>query len=153
MVKPRIIKQLSGVDVEPFVKQKNNHQYNHMKSINLSFCVCILAFVSISFFSSCKHETDQMALMPTISYSNDIVPILNGKCGSCHGSGSSKHGFRFTTYSEFMNYVSSGNPNSSNVYSAITSKWQTMPPSPNSPVDEAARLKIYVWIKQGALNN
>jgi len=122
-----------------------------MKSISLIISLFSL-FLFLTVSISCKHQTDELSQIRTISYQNDVQNIISGKCLSCHGpSGSEKK--KLTTYSDVMKLVSPGDPNASDIYTAITSKWETMPPSPNSPLTAEQRSLIYVWIKQGAPNN
>lgn len=126
-----------------------------MKNKHLVLSSFLLLALAAFILESCKHETDEMDKLPTVSYSSQIEPIIMANCtkSGCHGNGSSEGEFSFTNYNDVMKAISAGNPNSSKLYTAITSKWETMPASPNEPLTTEQRTLIYTWIKQGAKNN
>lgn len=103
--------------------------------------------------SSCTHNgTD------TVSYMNDIAPILNTYCtdlsfGDCHGSNSTL-GYDFTTYDLVQPY-SDGGANSI-IYDFVISPNATMPKSiSNGPVvmQSCDKEKLNYWLLQGGKNN
>lgn len=68
----------------------------------------------------------------------------------CHGA-SSEEGYDFRSYAGIMSGVTPNDPNNSEVYKVITTKWgQLMPPKGSNPLNEEQRSLIYVWIMQGA---
>jgi hypothetical protein len=119
-----------------------------------------LLFV-ISFFSSCYYD-NQDELHPTaglapcdttgtISYLNDIVPILDTYCGtsnsSCHAPGHSTGGLSLGDYQTVVD-------NSANIVSSITPGTHLVPmPYQSGPLNVCDREKITAWVNRGALNN
>lgn len=109
-----------------------------------------------------KEITSNVVTINNITYSQDIAPILNAKCVSCHSSGGPASFAPLTSYSEVVsgssnnlycipkNYVSKGNRFSSLLYLKITTPpcGQKMPPSGSLTQDEIN--KIGQWIDIGA---
>jgi hypothetical protein len=108
------------------------------------------------------HPSGQVATAPcivpdTVSYSKDIVPIINASCGatgsqasSCHGSGSSS-GYDYTSYSGL--YQTCKHDSSSLVYGAITGTSGTAMPLGGPLLDKCTINKIVNWLNQGAPQN
>jgi hypothetical protein len=99
---------------------------------------------------SCKHQTNDTNL-PTICFNRDVMPALIGNCSMCHKGTSGDGGgeLDFSNYTGVMRSVSSGNPDNSRLYTALSN----MPPYPRAPLTKDQRTMIYIWIKQGALND
>ena len=116
----------------------------------------------IAAFSSCYYDNYE-ELHPTLtgsncdtakvmSYSNDIVPILNASCGtnnSCHGTTNTST-IDLTTYAGVNNTVINGL-----LYSAVI--WDgnasNMPKGSASKIPVCDITKIKKWIDAGAQNN
>jgi hypothetical protein len=115
----------------------------------------ILLFATI--IDSCRHDTiliEEPAGSDSIIYFNtQVLPIFINNCTAtgCHGIDGNRR-LKLTSYSEIMKEVSPGNPNSSQVYTAITSVYGNVMP-PNKPLDINQRTIIRLWIMQGAKNN
>jgi hypothetical protein len=85
-----------------------------------------------------------------VSFSNDVVPILNG-CLGCHPNRA--------TFSDARARVAPGNPTTSLLYQKMIgtqASGNAMPPPPQPPLvvsnpDEVSTIER--WIQQGALNN
>lgn len=88
----------------------------------------------------------------SISFKNDIAPMVNTKCAlaGCHVSGSHKPYLALSgSYAEIVNggFVNTLVPKQSILYQKINGEMKEYIPS---AVD---RQKIYDWIRTGALNN
>lgn len=92
----------------------------------------------------------------TVSFSTDIIPILNNACNSsgCHSSGGKAPDLsQANAYFSLINngYINTGEPQSSSLYLWVTGKKGT--PMPVSGINKDYNALILAWIKQGALNN
>ncbi len=88
----------------------------------------------------------------SISFKNDIAPMVNTKCAlaGCHVSGSHKPYLALgVSYGEIVNggFVNTLVPKQSILYQKINGEMKEYIPS------AADRQKIYDWIRTGALNN
>ena len=127
----------------------------------------IFFFLIASFLSACYYDNIQ-EIHPTeglfkkcdttgtISYSGDIVPVLNSNCGttnSCHGPGNTS-GYNLSTYNGLAEQALGGN-----LVLAIThdpsltpNKWM-----PNNCgecfLNKCSIDKITVWVNRGFPNN
>lgn len=115
-----------------------------------------LFFLAISIFPSCTNDNkDQLvpAVCDTVnmSYSRDIVPILESNCYGCHGNGNTggSGGINLQDYNTLKGYALDGR-----LYANITHTSETpMPPPPAPKLPECEINKILDWINQGAPNN
>jgi hypothetical protein len=103
------------------------------------------------FSMSCHHETI-IPSTPSISFKNEVEPIITGSCAlsGCHGNDFER--FRLTNYDEIRKQVTPGNATSSRLYKSITKLGPGQMP-PDRPLSEDQLRLIYVWIMQGAKNN
>lgn len=110
----------------------------------------VLASVVMLSQNSCYYdnEVDQygVAICDTtgISFSQDIMPIINANCISCHVQGGQQESSPFTSYQEIKNY-------SSAMMERVNGVGGIMPPS--GPISECNQSKIEAWVKAGAPNN
>ena len=101
---------------------------------------------------------------PTVSFSEDILPLLKWRCSSCHqsgGEGLEKSGLDLTTYdgvmkgTKFGKMVIAGDPESSNLMLLLD--WRASPalrmPHGKKQLSKCDRDSIRTWIREGALNN
>jgi len=107
-----------------------------------------------------------------VSYQNDVFPILQGNCFTCHdgkGQGSQASGFVLLSYDDLMKgtkygqVVVPGDSLSSTLYLMIDHQVDPeiqMPPHHDAaadgkmgPLSRDAISKIKTWIDQGAKNN
>lgn len=126
----------------------------------------VVLFVFVLSAIGCVKESGPFIIPPqdssivAISFSNDIQPMFDEKCVSCHNAG---HPFldlsTGQSYNELMTsganapYVNiSDVENSHLVERLIGTEWPIMPPFPpfvsNDGIDT-----VRMWISQGALNN
>jgi hypothetical protein len=121
-----------------------------MKPDKICFSLLVLITVTtVSWITSCKHDAD-ISNFPEICFEKDVLPIYSNNCAitGCH-DGSGEMG-ALNTYADIRNSVVPYNPDKSQSYSAIISKWgQNMMP-PSQPLSQEKRTIIRVWIEQGA---
>jgi hypothetical protein len=86
-----------------------------------------------------------------VSYSNDIVPVLEVNCFSCHSSENAPliSGINLEDHSNLTNYAKNGK-----LIGVIKHEQGLipMPPSGNM-IDDCSINKIEAWINQGSKNN
>ena len=93
--------------------------------------------------------------IPTVSYQNDISPIIAANCGQpgCHGSEKTEK-FNLLSYAELSKLAVPYKPHNSKLNNVIRSySGNVMPPKPNNPLSDTQIGQIYVWILQGATDN
>ncbi len=112
----------------------------------------ILSIATVGIFSSCTHEPD-LSNQPTISFVNDIQPLIGTNCSTsgCHDG--SNELITLESYDEILKIVKPNKARDSELYQNITKLYgeQAMPPS--KPLTEGQIQTIYLWIMQGAQNN
>lgn len=124
-----------------------------MKTLKLIFAVGAVALL----FSQCRYDfifqeekkdpNDPNA--PEVSFSNEIEPIFQGKCIACHFTGGRAPNLTTgNAYSSLVpNYVNTGNPEGSKIYTQATSG-SSHPQYTTSEAD-----LVLTWITQGAQDN
>jgi hypothetical protein len=102
---------------------------------------------------------------PTVSFSNDVKPLLDRYCADCHGEegvGVDASGFRTDSYEHVMTgtrygpMVEPGDPLSSSLYRLVSGR--EVDPSIQMPHGEKKLLQSEIkliedWIRQGAKDN
>jgi len=124
---------------------------------NLLLLICIVA--GMFYFSSCEKYTFRVETLPPVdtsgtdttdyvSYSNEVQPIFNAKCISCH-KGTRPPDLRADNSYKSLTDGGYVNPPAadSKLYKMITSS------SHSSMTTQADKNTIYLWIAQGAKNN
>lgn len=114
----------------------------------------IALFTIVCGLWSCQWHTIEPVEIVTpdeVSFSNDLESVFNGKCGSCHSSGS----LNFSTgnaYSTLINggYINIGNPESSSVYTKMKDDKH---PSASGTFSDTELAILLAWIEQGATEN
>jgi len=94
----------------------------------------------------------------TISYSTDLLPVFQNICGVCHGSSG---GLNLTSYNSLMAgnsnngpVVTPGNPDGSIIIQKLSSNPPFGDQMPRAgSVTQSWLNKLWVWIRQGAINN
>jgi hypothetical protein len=101
---------------------------------------------------------------PTVSFSSDVLPVLERHCQECHqagGAGTERSGFTVDTYDSVMAgtklgpMVVPGDPLSSNLYRLVAGEVDEsirMPHQQNAMAAEEIDV-IRTWIAEGALDN
>ena len=92
----------------------------------------------------------------TVSFANDILPILDSRCKNCHGGRETKEGLNLTTYAALMAGSENGliltpgdADNSLLAEQVITQEMPKRGPKLTPPQVQL----IVDWINQGALDN
>jgi hypothetical protein len=100
--------------------------------------------------SSCRHDALIPSNIPEICFEKEVLPIFQNNCAmaGCHdGTGELES---FNNYVNISHGVTAGNPNSSNLYQVIISKWAWNRMPPKNPLSLENRTIIRLWIEQGA---
>ncbi len=87
-----------------------------------------------------------------ISYSADIVPLLNNSCGtnnSCHGTSNTSR-INLTTYAGVNTVATDGRLVASVIWDGST---VNMPENSTSKISVCDQVKIQKWVAAGSLNN
>ena len=116
----------------------------------------IFLCLAVSFFiSSCYYDNEE-DLYPentckteAMSYSNDVLPILEDNCYSCHDQASSQGGVTLEGYTNLKVYVDNGK-----LLGAIKHEpgFPAMPQGAPQ-LGECQIAKIEAWVDQGASDN
>ena len=118
----------------------------------------LFAFVSLLFLH-CKKEKQQVCTIAEIvSYDQDIQPIFNKNCISCHGGSSPAGNLNLESGNSYeylvdpkMGYIDTVQPFSSLLYSSMNSTSNPMPP--NGKLKNCEIDLVLKWIQQKAKNN
>ncbi len=117
----------------------------------------ILSLVCLSFsISSCyydkKVQEEIINLPETISYANDIQPLWNTNCISCHPEDSEPDLRAANSYDAIMGrWIKAGNASESSLYKSLIGEAVIMPPS--GKMSQYDINLVEKWINDGALNN
>jgi hypothetical protein len=110
----------------------------------------------IILITSCTYDNEQDLFgqddcgdLSEMSLKNDIVPILQNQCYSCHGAGVETAGVNLESYESLVQLAEEGR-----LLGALRheSGYASMPPS-GEMLPECDIRKIRKWIDQGSLNN
>ena len=100
--------------------------------------------------------TEPAAHASTVSFSNDVFPILQSRCINCHGGNRTEEGLSLKTYAEIMKgsqnglVITAGDANNSLLAELISD--QKMPK--RGPKLTPPQIQLIIdWINQGALDN
>jgi cytochrome c5 len=117
-----------------------------------------IAFVSIA-FNACFYDKADVVYPSTsatcdttnVTYSNQIVSILNAQCNYCHGAAANSigGGIYLNTYAALKPYVTNG----SFLNSILQNGKASAMPRNGAKLDNCSILKIQSWINKGTLNN
>jgi len=84
-----------------------------------------------------------------VTFSADILPLLNGRCNGCHAGTSPSGGIKLDTYPEVMKYVNNGR-----LMGSIEHASGFSPMPKNGGKMTACKIQeIQSWIDAGAQNN
>ena len=118
-----------------------------------------LAALISSLFTACFYDkadvvyptTSSVCDTTSITYSNQIVTILNAQCNYCHGASANSigGGIVLNTYAALKPYVSNGRF----INSILQNGKASAMPKNGAKIDNCSILKIQSWINKGALNN
>ena len=126
-----------------------------MKTIYTIFLICIASItLSACFYDKADvvYPTTALSCDTTnVTYSNQIVSILNAQCNYCHGAAANSigGGIYLNTYAALKPYVNNG----SFLNSILQNGKASAMPRNGAKMDNCSILKIQSWINKGALNN
>src|SRR5437660_1024172 len=112
-------------------------------------------FLILFAIASCTNNKGIYEVVPTISFSREILPILRGNCAinsGCHLGGNNSN--RFVNFDDSDAYntvvlkqlVNSGNPSASLLYVQVNNGIMPLPPASRLP---AADIEVILnWIAQ-----
>jgi hypothetical protein len=126
-----------------------------MKAMKISFAILFVTILTSCYYDNFGELKPESALSQSgcdttvaISYSNQIVPLLQESCtGGCHNTISSS--FDLTNYTAVTARVADGSLLGSVQW---VSSFRPMPEA-SSKISDCDIAKIRLWISQGALNN
>lgn len=88
-----------------------------------------------------------------VNFTNDILPILESNCVSCHGPEDPKGGYRIDNRDEALDYIETGDAENSEFYQYLISdneEEMMPPPDEGGPLDDSDIALIKTWINEGA---
>jgi len=121
-----------------------------MKPDKIYLSLVLLIVVTVFSWSiSCTHLSG-IADMPEICFTGDIMPIISNNCAipGCHDEGGESE-LSLNSFSEISGNVIPGDPYASRLYLPIIGRGEELMP-PGQPLSLENRIKIRVWIEQGA---
>ncbi len=130
---------------------------NNKKKFTKSHIISALVLLSITAEISCTHS---ISPQPIVSFSKDIIPILNAGCllnSGCHlGANSLNHEIDLDSAVAYTSltskgYITTKNPTASIFYVELTTGVMPKPPLAALPAGE--QKLILLWIEQGAKDN
>ncbi len=83
---------------------------------------------------------------PALTYTHDIVPIINANCKACHNTGSRD----LSSYSAIMKFVSANNSAASLLYQRVKQPGGGNLPQGSHPLSSINQTTIKKWIDTGA---
>jgi hypothetical protein len=115
----------------------------------------IYCFVFISTLSSCYYDVEE-ELYPaencqitSVSYTADILPVLESKCITCHNNASQLGNITLEGHANVVNYIKNGSFMGSIKHESIFSPM----PKGNSKLDVCTIQKLEKWIAEGYPEN
>jgi hypothetical protein len=91
------------------------------------------------------HSTGDTTKAKTVSFKNDIVPIFNTSCKSCHSSSNETLNLETNVYTNVSKEVNTTTPTSSKLYIKFNEG--------HNGATAAQATKVLTWIQEGATNN
>ncbi|MBI5113553.1 MAG: hypothetical protein HZA68_16430 [Rhodovulum sp.] len=126
--------------------------------------VAVLAAATLPFDADAQSSKPAKKKAPTVSFQEDIVPILKGRCVDCHqpgGAGFDTSGLDLRTHAGLMKgtkfgpMVVAGDADASSLMALLD--WRVKPeirmPHGSKKLSTCDRDIIRRWIQEGALNN
>ncbi len=95
----------------------------------------------------------------TVYFQNEVLPLIISSCATtdCHDKLTEEQEILLVDYASIIKYgkIRPGEPEESELYEKIikTDDDDRMPPPPKAPLTSEQKDIIWIWIKQGALNN
>jgi hypothetical protein len=127
-----------------------------MKQSAIVLMICFLSALLIGSCTNAKEELQPGAVCDTLnmSYSNNVVPILQFNCYSCHGVGNSVggDGIILEGYPNLHPYTTGG---MNSILIGVITHQAGFPAMPymKAPLDSCSINQISAWVNQGAKDN
>ncbi len=136
-----------------------------MKRCHVVAAACTIAACAIFGLGVPGSTYIAAAAPPPVSFKEDVLPVLQVRCGSCHappnGAGYTASGLNLMSYqgvmagTKFGPMVVAGSPESSNLMRLLD--WQISPqlrmPHNQKQLSVCDRDAIRTWIREGAKDN
>lgn len=117
-----------------------------MKSIpDLIFCVLLLS-INLSCSKDkvgLKKPFPEVQCSDTISFSNDVLPIIQNHCTGCHDN---SNGYTFTNYQNISSHYQE-------IVGSMKGNGYQLMPQGEGPLPDTTIQKIQCWVNQGLKNN
>ena len=115
----------------------------------------LFTFTALIFLSSMPIvSTAQDSRSETVDFKNDIAPIFESNCLSCHGPEDPDGGYQIDNADNAMDYVEAGDSENSDLYQYLISDEEDEmmpPPDEGGPLDDSDIQLIKTWIDEGAV--
>ncbi len=116
----------------------------------------LVGITGMIFLSSCYYDNvEELYPQPiacdttNITFSSDVLPILDASCISCHSGGAPAGNVNLETYIDIVASVNSGGLMGTIKHE---SGWSTMPKN-GAKLDDCTIAKLDIWIADGMPNN
>ena len=100
--------------------------------------------------TGCTYDESECSVVE-VSYSSDIIPMLDAKCGSCHFSDEPPAGLDLSDYEQVSDSITSNKI--LNRVQLDLGDDDVMPPYPNTLITDCQIYLFQTWVNQGSLNN
>lgn len=126
-----------------------------MTKLKLSSLLFLVTLIAIS-LGSCTYQNEEELFgksncdpVSQVSLQQDVFPILNTNCYSCHSAGVATAGINLENYNSLLGIADSGKLVGTLKHQ---SGYASMPPGGNK-LNDCDILVIETWITEGAKNN
>jgi hypothetical protein len=112
----------------------------YMKSNTKYSTICAIFLLTVFFTACTSNIEEQQEELTKVSFINDVKPIMDARCLSCHGAGGN--------FPELKNYTEVS------THATIVKNEVASGRMPKGAVLTAAQIKSIVdWVDEGALDN
>jgi hypothetical protein len=130
--------------------------------ISKQVIIVTFVFMSVFFLAACGGQSAAPVVLPphtpsaTVSFSKDVLPILQDKCVNCHGGEKTSKGLDLKTFTSLMAgsqngaMIVPGDPSNSKLIQSVVSGKM---PKRGSPLPADQIQLIMDWVTSGAVNN
>jgi hypothetical protein len=127
-----------------------------MEHLTIKHSTFIILLLSLTLILSGCYKDNEEELYPNgdcdtenVSFSNDVWPVINNRCVSCHTGSAASGGMRMGNYSELVTTINSGR-----FLGAINHQSGFTPmPQDGAKLDACTISKIEAWINDGMPQN
>lgn len=119
-------------------------------------CLAVISAVLVSFLNGCYYDNAQLlypegfdCLPAEVSFSEQVVPILEGHCVGCHNTSSSSGSVVLDNYNDIVGVAENGELLCSIEHGTTCSPM----PKNAAKLDNCSIATIATWIDEGLLQN